>query len=102
MYSDELKNKKNRYQQCYIKVLNVSNYLVSSTKTLQFVIEAQKNCYLVNDFPGGSNYLERILEKEKNIYKVIVNSILPNLQEVINSLNDAIEEAIIQESEIGG
>lgn len=97
MYSDILKSKRNRYQECYAKLLNVSNYLSTSRSSLQSALEIQKDSYQVNDLPGGNNYLEHLLEKINSIYNFIVDNILPNLREVIISLNHSIEEALIQE-----
>ena len=100
MYSDVLKAKRDRYLECYNKVVIVTNNLAVAKKSLEFTIEKQKDSYRINDIPGGSQYLDHVLENENNLYNHIINNVLPNLKEVIESYNECIQDALIQESEM--
>lgn len=89
----ELKQKKNDYKNCLIYIKNTRDELYASLEKLDSLLEIQGSCYKVDDIDGGDNYLTYLKETENNIYRNIVDNIIPGIESKITSLSYDITDA---------
>lgn len=89
----ELKNKRNDYRNCLVYIKNTRDELSASIEKLNSLLEIQGSCYKVDDIDGGDNYLTYLKETENNIYRNIVDNIIPGIESKIESLGYDITDA---------
>ncbi len=93
-----LTNKKNQYVQVKNKVNDVAYQLNESIKKLDEIINLQKTAYKIEDQNNVNNFLTELKNTETTIYNTINNTVIPNINYNINRLNNAIEDARLEES----
>lgn len=91
--SKELEQKQQRYKNSLVNVKYTAYELKSSIDSLEAIIQAHGNAYVLDDVKGGTNYIRHLLDAEKTTYSDIVNTIIPGIQSKINGLSYKITDA---------
>ena len=87
----DLENKQRQYEHSLAYVKATLSSLGNSIQKLESLIAVQAQCYSVNDVKGGSNFLNDLLDKEKYIYGLINNDIIPSLSNYLRDLGELID-----------
>ena len=97
MNSNDVANKINQYRNTLNKVVSVKNNISSSINSLNSIRDIQNRCYKKDDECVTGNYLNDLLEKEKDVLSTIENNIIPNINRMIHNLSNQYKDLKIKE-----
>ena len=86
-----LTREKRKFELSKRKVYEVIQSLEKSRSSLASVSSRVKEAYSVNEVPGDNNYLNQILNSQKDLIHFIQTTILSNINQEIRRIEEEIE-----------
>lgn len=99
--SQELINEQKSYINNKNILIEVSNNLKLSIDKLDILLEEENNAYKIDDVSATGSFLSDLRESENNIYKNLINNVIPSIESKIDSLKYDIIDAKEQEAMLG-